>query len=376
MRILIACGGTGGHLFPGLAVAEALLSRRHEVRLLVSEKAVDQAALASLVVRGGSALSIRSLPAVGYLGLRDVVRFGSGMARATGQCAALCGEFVPDVVLGMGGFTTAPAMLAAFWKATPALIHESNAVPGKANRCAAWFARHVAVGMADCARFFRRKPVSVTGTPLRSQLRGGKVPDARQQLQLDPHRLTILVMGGSQGAHAINEAVACTLPRRRGWTDSVQFLHLSGAQDEAFLREAYSAHGFTARVMSFCDRMELAYSAADLVVSRAGAGTLAEIATFGLPSILIPYPFAADDHQAHNARVFERVGAARMIRQSALGDTDAEKGERLGAVLGELLADDTQRRRMSEAAHSLAVFDAEERIANLIEQHAHQTTTH
>lgn len=376
MRIIIACGGTGGHLFPGVAVAEALLSRRHEVRLLVSEKAVDETALRSLTVRGGSALSVRSLPAVGYNGARQVFRFGAGLARATRQCAALCREFAPHAVLGMGGFTSAPAVLAARWKGAPSLIHESNAIPGKANRWASFLAGHIAVGLAECARFFGRKPVTITGTPIRSCLRKGKIAGAREQLGLDPSRATVLVVGGSQGARAINEAIACALPWLDGWTERAQFIHLSGARDEAFLRDAYEANGFTANVMGFCDRMELAYSAADVVISRAGAGTLSEIAAFGLPAILIPYPFAAADHQAHNAQVLERAGAARMIRQSQLGGHHAEKGERLGDAIASLLGDEAQRRRMGGAARSLAVLDAEQRIANLIEQHAHQTTTH
>ncbi len=376
MRIIIACGGTGGHLFPGLAVAEALLARHHEVRLLVSEKAVDQTALRALAVTGGSALSVRSLPAVGYTGARQAFSFGACLARATRVCATLCHEFAPDAVLGMGGFTSAPAVLAASWKRAPSLIHESNAIPGKANRWAGLLAGHIAVGLADCAHFFGRKPVTVTGTPVRAALRRGKIADARQQLGLDPARLTVLIVGGSQGARAINEALACALPWLDGWTDRAQFVHLSGPHDEEFVREAYAANGFTATVMSFCNQMELAYSAADIVVGRAGAGTLTEIAAFGLPAILIPYPFAAADHQAHNARVFERAGAARLIRQAKLGGHHAEKGERLGEAIATLLADDAQRRRMSDAARTLAVLDAEERIADLIEQHAHQTTTH
>jgi UDP-N-acetylglucosamine--N-acetylmuramyl-(pentapeptide) pyrophosphoryl-undecaprenol N-acetylglucosamine transferase len=376
MRIVIACGGTGGHLFPGLAVAEALLARHHEVRLLVSEKAVDQTALRSLTVHGGSALSVRSLPAVGYTGAKQALHFGAGLARATRTCASLCKEFSPDAVLGMGGFTSAPAVIAASWNRAPSLIHESNAIPGKANRWAGILAGHIAVGLADCAPFFGRKPVTVTGTPIRAALRKGKVADAREQLGLDPKRLTVLIVGGSQGARAINDAVASALPWLDGWTERAQFVHLSGAHDEEFVRDAYQGNGFTASVTGFCERMELAYSAADVVVSRAGAGTLTEIAAFGLPAILIPYPFAAADHQAHNARVFERAGAARMIRQSQLGGHHAEKGERLGEAIAGLLGDDAQRHRMSVAAHSLAVPDAEQRIADLIEHHAHQTTTH
>src|ERR1043166_2936292 len=176
MKILIACGGTGGHLFPGLAVAETMLRRRHEVKLLVSEKAVDSATLAALT--NGcrpSAITVQTVRAVGYSGWGLWIRFWDRLSRAVLDCARLCDEFRPDVVLGMGGFTSAPAVLAARWRRNgiAALIHESNAVPGKSNRWTGKLADHVAVGVVECAKFFGRKPVTVTGTPIRYGLRAG-----------------------------------------------------------------------------------------------------------------------------------------------------------------------------------------------------------
>lgn len=370
MKILIACGGTGGHLFPGLAVTEALMARRHQVRMLVSEKAVDQTALAALAGGAGrSQFAAQPIAAIGYGGPRHLIRFCSRLAGATCECAAVCEEFMPDAVLGMGGFTSAPAVLAARWRRAPTLIHESNAVPGKANRYVGTLVDHVAVGLAECAPFFRRKPVTVTGTPVRLALRGGRVPDAGARLGLGRGRLTVLVVGGSQGARALNDAMASTLPWLKGWAERIQFLHLSGARDEESVRDCYAQNGFAARVMPFCAEMELAYSAADLVIARAGAATLTEIAAFGLPSILVPYPQAAGNHQWHNAQVFARRGAARVIEQAAL-DTGlhATRGERLGELLTQLLEDEGQRNQMAEAARSLAVMDAAERIAVLVEQ--------
>jgi UDP-N-acetylglucosamine--N-acetylmuramyl-(pentapeptide) pyrophosphoryl-undecaprenol N-acetylglucosamine transferase len=377
MKALIACGGTGGHLFPGLAVAEALMARQHEVRLLVSEKAIDQAALAALTNSSDhSRFGVRTISAVGLGTSSQLIRFCCRLARSTRDCAALCEEFRPDAVLGMGGFTSAPAILAARWRHAPALIHESNAVPGKANRWVGRFVDHVAVGLAECGRFFGRKPVTVTGTPVRAVLRRGKVTDARERLGLERGRLTILVMGGSQGAHAINETMACALPWLNDWTDKTQFVHLSGpALCGKGLGEAYEKNGFPAKVMSFCNEMELAYSAADLVIARAGAATLTEIAAFGLPSILIPLPQAAGNHQWHNARAFERAGAARLLEQSQLTGLHAQTGERLGAAIAGLLRDESERQRMTAAARSLSVTDAAERIATLLEQYADQTTT-
>ncbi|HXI83675.1 MAG TPA: undecaprenyldiphospho-muramoylpentapeptide beta-N-acetylglucosaminyltransferase [Verrucomicrobiae bacterium] len=374
MKVMIACGGTGGHLFPGLAVAEVLRVRRHQVRLFVSEKAVDQTALVALTDSSdpSTRIAVEVVPAVGYEGPRRLMRFCVRLAKATRGCAAVCDKFGPDVVLGMGGFTSAPAMLGARWfgkRGTATLIHESNAVPGKANRWTGQFVDHVAVGLADCARFFGRRPVTVTGTPIRAALRGGKVANARARLGLEANRLTVLVAGGSQGAHAVNEAMACALPWLDGRTERVQFMHLTGAHDEQFVRESYEKNGFTGKVMSFCNQMELAYSAADVVVARSGASTLTEIAAFGLPAILIPYPQAAGNHQWHNARVFERAGAARLLDQSQFSSLHAERGERLAHVITELLDDDDERARMARAARLLAVEDAAERLAELLEQY-------
>jgi UDP-N-acetylglucosamine--N-acetylmuramyl-(pentapeptide) pyrophosphoryl-undecaprenol N-acetylglucosamine transferase len=380
MKVMIACGGTGGHLFPGLAVAEALQARRHQVRLLVSEKAIDGTALAALPKSSDPSMriAVKAVPAVGYEGARRLLPFCIHLARATRKCAAACDEFEPDAVLGMGGFTSAPAVFGARWsrrRGTATLIHESNAIPGKANRWAGRFADHVAVGLADCARFFGHRPVTVTGTPIRAALSHGKVAGARAELGLETGRLTVLVVGGSQGSHPINEAVASALPWLDGRKGALQFVHLTGAPDEQGMRETYERNGFQARVMSFCSQMELAYSAADVVVARSGASTLTEIAAFGLPTVLIPYPRAAGNHQWHNARVFERAGAARLVDQSQVDDRHAKHGERLAAVIGELLDDEAGRARMAEAARSLAVEDAAARIATLLERYGKQATT-
>lgn len=357
MRVLIACGGTGGHLFPGLAVAETLLARRHEVRLLVSQKAVDHTALAS------AHLSARALPAIG-LGRnpRQWAVFGWRFAQALRECAGECEKFRPDLVLGLGGFTSAPAIVAARWRNVPTLIHDSNTVPGKANRLVGRWVNRVAVGFADCGRFFPTKPVSVTGTPIRAGLKPVEPAAARAQLGLARDRLTVLVVGGSQGAHAVNEAVARALPGLTDWAGRLQFVHLAGARDEAPVRAAYAAAGVSAVVMSFCRTMELAYSAADLAVARAGAATLTELAAFGLPAVLVPYSRAAGNHQWHNGRVFERAGAARLLDENDLN--------RLAEVLLRLLEDGANRQAMSAKMKALATPDAAARIADLIEEMA------
>jgi UDP-N-acetylglucosamine--N-acetylmuramyl-(pentapeptide) pyrophosphoryl-undecaprenol N-acetylglucosamine transferase len=173
----------------------------------------------------------------------------------------------------------------------------------------------------------------------------------------------VAVAGGSQGAHALNESIAAALPWLADWKETTQFVHLSGLSDEQVVRSAYERNGFAANVMSFCSEMELVYSAADLVVSRSGAGTLTELAAFGLPAILVPFPHAAGNHQWHNARVFAKAGAAWIVEQS-------KAREELPAAIAGLLADGAARIRMANAARSLAVADAAERIADLVEAHA------
>ena len=372
MRIIIACGGTGGHLFPGLAVAETLLERGHEVKLLVSERTVEQAVL-SMLPRGAASqrLSTHSIGAVGWNGSARALPFVYRLAQATAACGKVYHEFQPHVVVGMGGYTAAPAVLAARClrpHRTATLIHESNAIPGKANRLAGRFVHQVAVGLADCGKFFDGKPVTVTGTPIRAALRAGKCADARARLGLRADQPTVLVMGGSQGAHAINEGIACALPWLEGRQEQVQFVHLSGAREEGFVREVYEKNGYAARVLGFCHEMSVAYSAADLVIARAGAATLAEIAAFELPSILVPYPHATGNHQWHNAQVFRTAGAARVFCQRELeSNTHAERGERLAVAISELLDQRQQRQTMSAAARALARADATERIADLVE---------
>jgi len=377
MKVLIACGGTGGHLFPGLAVAETLVAKQHEVRLLVSEKPVDRIAVSTLPSGHASAVGVTTMSAVGYGGSRQLIRFCSRLAGATRECARLVDEFAPDAVLGMGGFTSAPAVLAARWRRARrgrcvTMIHESNAIPGKANRWVGKLVDHVALGMAGCAPFFGRRPLTVTGTPVRASLQKGRarVEDARARLALDPSVATVLVAGGSQGAHAINELVASALPWLEDWRERLQFVHLTGAEDESMMRAAYEQNGFRAAVLPFCSEMETAYSAADLAVARSGAASLTEIAAFGLPSLLIPYPLAAGNHQWHNARVFEQAGAARLVAQADFGRMHATAGERMAEIVSGLMADEQGRERMAAAARGLHVPDAAERVAGLLEQQA------
>jgi UDP-N-acetylglucosamine--N-acetylmuramyl-(pentapeptide) pyrophosphoryl-undecaprenol N-acetylglucosamine transferase len=357
VRVVIACGGTGGHLFPGIAVAQALRRHGAQTLLLVSRKTIDrQASQAGMDVRA------EVIPAIGSPGRLSPrwIPFGVQFSAAVRCCLKILREFQPDIVLGMGGFTSAPPILAARLLGIPSVIHESNAVPGKANRWASRWVNAVAVGMADCARFFPRDKVVVTGTPVRDGWQRLDAAEARQKLGLHPDRATVLVMGGSQGARGINAGVAAVLPALQGLRDSAQFIHLCGAQDTEWIRNVYAAQNCAARVESFLREMELAYSAASFVVARAGASSLAETAHFGLPSILVPYPLAADQHQLRNARVFERSGAAVIVEQRNL------KSEAFVSAIRGLLINELLRGAMARAAKRLAVEDAADRVARLV----------
>ena len=357
MKFAIACGGTGGHLFPGLAVAEVLRARGHEVLLFISEKEVDSRAL-----QNHPDLPRQKLPSIGLPSVVSpaLIAFLGRLRASLRKCSQVYGEGRPDAVLGMGGFTSIAPLIAAWRRGIPAFLHESNAIPGKANRLAARFCRMVLLGFGDCARHFPKCPTLVTGTPIRRELTEG-VPgaqEARRKLGLDADRRTLLVMGGSQGAAGINVLMTRAAPRLA--TRALQVIHLAGERDEGVVRAAYDDAGLSAAVLPFCDRMQDVYPAAYFALSRSGAASLGELSWFGLPSVLVPYPHAAEDHQTWNAQIFVRAGAARMLPEK--GAT----GEGLARVLGELLDSPAALGEMSVAAARLIPRDAAARVADAL----------
>jgi UDP-N-acetylglucosamine--N-acetylmuramyl-(pentapeptide) pyrophosphoryl-undecaprenol N-acetylglucosamine transferase len=357
MNVVIACGGTGGHLFPGLAVAEVLRDRGHDVLLLISEKQID-----ALAVRDRTDFIIERVPAIGLpkLGSPEIFPFCAKFLRGLLACRRVFKFFRPNVVLGMGGFTSTAPILAARWSKVPAIIHESNAIPGKANRFNARFSDRVALGFAECASYFPEKPVEVTGTPVRKGITAKiKKAAALQSLKLNPDLQTVGVIGGSQGAHGINEVVAAALHRFA--MKPVQFIHLTGRDDYEHIYDRYQKEGVPAFVAAFHHRMEEIYSAADVMVARSGAASLSELAYFGCPTILIPYPFAADDHQTLNAKIFQTAGAAEML------DSQQANGETVGELIEALLADSARRDRISQNMRRLTIRDAATKICKLVE---------
>ena len=355
-RLVIACGGTGGHLFPGIAVAQEAGRRGWETLLLISEKQID-----ALAVQGHADLRFEKVPAVAMPGVLSLKMPGFlwRLWQTRRHCRKLLLEFKADAVLGMGGFTSLPPVWAGRGLGLRTFVHESNAVPGKANRLTARFCTGVLLGLEACAKFFPLGKTTVTGTPLRTALL--TKPDRAEALRffgLSDSKSTVLVMGGSQGARGVNRAMVEALPLLA--SQGVQVLHITGPREYDGLKAAYDASPVSSAVIPFCQEMGLAYAAADVAVSRSGASSLTELSAFGLPVILVPYPTAADDHQRRNADVFTQAHAALAVEEADLG------GGRLGDLLSTLLADAEQRKRLGDAMRKLAPVDAAARVCDAV----------
>lgn len=365
-RFIIACGGTGGHLFPGLAVAEVLHQRGHEILLLVSEKEIDATALkahpqfqAEKLPSVGMPSTILSPALVGFLR-----RCGSSYS----QCRAIIKKWQPDAVLGMGGFTSTAPIIAARFKGIPCFVHESNAIPGRANKLAARFTDNVLLGFDGCRAFFPGAKCVVTGTPVRANL-GSRLDRtlAMRGFGLDPAKPVLLVTGGSQGAGGINQILFRCAPFFA--SSGVQIIHLTGKNDDRLAAANYQREGIPHFVAPFHHRMEEAYSVADLVVSRAGASSLGELSRFGLPSILIPYPYATDDHQRANAQIFSTAGAAIVCSETEVVP------EVFAAMVSNLLGDGTRRSQMARQALAQNPVNAAGKVAEILENASRKENT-
>jgi UDP-N-acetylglucosamine--N-acetylmuramyl-(pentapeptide) pyrophosphoryl-undecaprenol N-acetylglucosamine transferase len=354
-HVAIACGGTGGHLFPGVAVGRELLNRGAAVTLFVSTKEVDRQAVAGLP----AAFGIETLPAVGLSRGRAMASALNALRSA--RRARACFRARPTAaVLAMGGFTSLPVVLAGRSRGAVTFLHESNTIPGRANRWLAPWVSACFVGFEEAAPRLRNRHVTVTGTPVR----GGFVPTdpaaARVALGLDPDRPVLLVVGGSQGAEGVNRLVSQSLPRLLAAAPELQVFHIAGTRDVEAVRAAAAPLGSRVRVVAFHLAMDLALAAATVAVSRSGASSLAEFAAMRLPSVLIPFPAATDDHQRANARAMVRVGAARLLEQVGAGPDDLVR-----EVLA-LTANPAEREAMSRCLAGIDAPGAAGRIAERV----------
>lgn len=358
-RIVIAAGGTGGHFYPGLVLAQTLRARSWQPLMLVRR---SDAALPTLE---REAIPYAEIDLSGMPRRPDpaLLSFVWKLAKSQRLISRILADFRPALVAGMGGYLSFPAVLAAALKGIPRAVHESNSVLGLANRLCLGLGTRLFWGLPPSPG---QPEAEVTGTPIRPALWPGadaSTSACRGALGLDPERPTVLVFGGSQGARSLNLQVPGALVEAGA---AAQVLHLSGAKAEAETRAAYAEANFPVKVLPYLDQMERAYGAADLVICRSGASTLAELAAQGKPAILIPYPTAAAGHQEANARLFETRGAAAVVLES-------EIPLRLAACLKDLLMSDqsqARRRSMIEACREIPLPPAREaahRLADALE---------
>ncbi|MGD9901937.1 MAG: undecaprenyldiphospho-muramoylpentapeptide beta-N-acetylglucosaminyltransferase [Vicinamibacterales bacterium] len=355
MRVLFAGGGTGGHLYPGIAVAEEL--RRRDPATVVSFVGTARGLESRVVPALG--LSLDLIRSAGLKG-KSPAALARGLALL--PLSALDAWRVlsrrrPDVVVGVGGYSSGPVLLLAALRRLPTLVMEQNTAPGFTNRVLARWVSAAALSYDETLRFFPGIGI-VTGNPVRRQFLDGRSGD--EPVDAAGGKVRVLIVGGSQGARAVNDALVAAAPRLAAAAASVAITHQTGERDLARVRDAYAAAGCTAIVAPFLHDMHAQMAAADLVVSRAGASSLAELTVLGRPMLLVPLPTAADDHQRKNAAALARAGAAEVIDEGELN------GDRLADALLALAADSGTRRRMAAAARAQGRPDAAARVADRI----------
>jgi UDP-N-acetylglucosamine--N-acetylmuramyl-(pentapeptide) pyrophosphoryl-undecaprenol N-acetylglucosamine transferase len=344
MRAILAGGGTGGHVIPALAIANQLKdSYNAECLFIGTARGIEN----RLVPTAGFPLQLVRVGALKNVSLITRAKTAFDLPRAIWDAGGMLNEFAPDVVIGVGGYASGPAMLAAIIKHIPTLAFEPNVVPGFANRMVARFVSAAAVHFEETAEYFRHG--EVTGVPVRQAF--FEIPPKRDGTP------TLLVFGGSQGAHAINDAMIRCLPVLAREAPGIHIIHQTGERDYNDALAAYKSLGDSAEVFKFIEDMPAAFARADVVVCRSGASTVAEIAAAGKPAVFVPFPRAADDHQRVNAEAFARHSAAVVVEESKLD------GVWLAETIAALLGDSNRLQKMSHAARELSHPNAAREIA-------------
>ncbi len=356
MRVVIAGGGTGGHLYPGIALAREIQAR--DPQTVVSFVGTATGLESRVVPREGFPLDLIRVAGLQGKSLMHRLRGFALLPLAAVDAWSVLSSRRPDVVVGVGGFASGPVLALASVRGFPTMLLEQNARPGLTNRLLARFVRAAAVTFDETLRHFPDTGF-VAGNPVRSEfLSAGK--ERPHDVDSPPRAARVLIFGGSQGAHAINVALVAAAPRLAAAPVSLAITHQTGPRDLDLVRDAYARAGMEARVEAFLYEMAREMTSADVVVCRAGATTLAELTAAGRPAILVPIAAATDDHQRQNARVLDRAGAAEVIEER-----DAS-GERMATAIVALARDAERRARMGEAARSLARPDAATRIADKV----------
>ncbi len=356
MRVVITGGGTGGHLFPGIAVADELRKRdrKMDIVFIGTEKGLES----RVIPREGYPIKyIRARGVLGKSSIQKAIAFWE-MGSAVCSCRGMLRDLEPDVLLGTGGYVSVGPVAAARTLGIPTVIAEQNLLPGMANRMLGKVADAVAVTYHESLAFFPREKSRITGNPVRAAIFEADRYAALDLFKLEDKKFTVFVFGGSSGARKINESVMSALELIFDLRDSIQFLHQTGESDYEKVRKMYRDMGYRAMVVPFIHQMAEAYAVSDLVISRAGATTLAEITALGKPAILVPYPLAGG-HQEFNAKKLLDIGGCRMVRDSEL------TGQVMAGNIRELYTSDETRAEMRRQCRALGRPDAAQRVADL-----------
>ena len=346
MKLFISAGGTGGHIFPGIAVAEAFTAsgRGNEAVFIGTPYGLEGSIIPK---QGFRLLYIKTKQFLGQSVLRKVATI-LGVITGMFVAVGMIRREKPDAVLGMGGFTSVPIVLAAVLLGVPCYIHEQNVVPGLANKILSRFVKKTFISFRETADYLKTKKITHTGNPLRKGLR-------KSDVAKDEKTFGIFVFGGSRGARSINESVAAMLPYMEGYKNVILY-HQTGPQDFERINEAYAKSGVAHEVFAFTDKMERYYDLSDVVICRAGASTIFELAFFKKAAILIPYPYSAGGHQWKNAQGVENDGGAYVIAD------DEATGERLHEVVRHLMKEPGLIKEMGENIAKIYIEDSAERI--------------
>jgi UDP-N-acetylglucosamine--N-acetylmuramyl-(pentapeptide) pyrophosphoryl-undecaprenol N-acetylglucosamine transferase len=354
MRCVIAGGGTGGHLFPGMAIADAFVEREkgNEVLFIGTEKGIEAKVLA------GGKFPLRTIQAKPIQGksLMEKVKAIWSLPVAISEACTILKEFQPQLVLGVGGYASGPTLLAASLLGMKRAIQEQNVMPGMTNRILKWFSQRIFVSFEEAKKYFPEKRTLVTGNPIRKEFFATLREDKEAGKKKD--RFTLLIFGGSAGAHRINRAMIEALSTLQGMKSYLKIIHQTGKEDLDFVSEEYRRKGFEALVKPFFEDLALYYQISDLVICRSGASTVAELAVCGKAALLIPYPYAAHQHQWMNAKKLVDRGAAKMILDQELN------GRIIAQTILHFHDHPEERARMEEAIQRLARPRAAEEIVD------------
>ncbi len=352
-KVVIAGGGTGGHLFPGIALARAL--KRNDMTIEITFVGTKQGIESKVLP--GEGFKLKTIISSGLLGKRGLNRWVSWSKLPVGAVQSMC--FLirnrPNLVVGVGGYVSAPLVFSAWLLRIPILIHEQNAFPGMANKWLGKIADKVAVSYKESKQFFSKKKVEVTGNMIHEKLcqpREEFPPPLKQPFG-------VLILGGSQGAHSINMAMVEALDLLSDRKERLHITHQTGDADYENVKKQYAAKGFSANVMSFVTDMPVRYRLASLVICRSGATTLAEITAAGRVSFLIPFPYAANNHQEHNARIIETASAGEVILDKEIS------GERIAKSIKKAMDEPENLQRMENNSYRLGSRDATEKVRKI-----------